>query len=350
MTTTPAEPPPEVMAHIEQLGALQRLVSSGWMSRAILTAVELNVPDSLAPGPRDVADIAVDVGADPGPLNRLMRALMSIGIFDMTAEGAYELTTLGEFLRSDARDSMRESVLLMGGAQRSWGQLTECVRTGEHAVKILEGIEDPFEAFSGEARAVFDGAMAAGTKLIAGAVALAYDFSEARSIVDVGGGHGALLPPILRGNPAMTGIVFDLPTCRDGAARVFEKTEIADRSEFVAGDFFADELPRGADVYALKSIIHDWDDDRSVAILRACRAAMDDASRLLVIELVVPERPGPSEDDQRVVQNDLLMLVATGGRERTEREHGRLLASADLRISRVVPTLAPLSIIEAEPV
>jgi hypothetical protein len=203
----------EMTAHIERLGALQRLVHSGWISRAILAAVELRVPDALAGGPRVAVDIAGDVGADPTALNRLMRALTSIGLFDVSADGAYELTVLGELLRAEARDSMRDSVLLMGGGQRAWAQLTECVRTGDHAVKLLDGIDDPFEGFSPEARAVFDEAMVAGTKLIAGAVALAYDFSGMRSIVDVGGGRGALLPPILRANPAMTGTVFDLPTC-----------------------------------------------------------------------------------------------------------------------------------------
>jgi hypothetical protein len=349
MGTAPSGLSVEMTAHIERLGALQRLVHSGWISRAILAAVELRVPDALAGGPRVAVDIAGDVGADPTALNRLMRALTSIGLFDVSADGAYELTVLGELLRAEARDSMRDSVLLMGGGQRAWAQLTECVRTGDHAVKLLDGIDDPFEGFSPEARAVFDEAMVAGTKLIAGAVALAYDFSGMRSIVDVGGGRGALLPPILRANPAMTGTVFDLPTCREGALRVFEKTKIADRCEFAAGDFFEDALPSGADAYALKSILHDWDDECCVAILRQCRAAMHDSSRLLIIELIVPERPEWSDEDQRIVQNDLNMLVATGGRERTEREYGQLLEVTGLRISRVIPTLAPLSVTEARP-
>jgi hypothetical protein len=350
VTTAPSELSAEMTAHIERLGALQRLVNSGWVSRAILAVLELGVPDALAGGPRTAADIAGEVGADATALNRLLRALTSIGLFELTVEGAYELTAIGELLRTEAPDSMRDSVLLMGGAQRAWAQLTECVRTGDHAVKLLDGLDDPFAGFSPEGRTIFDEAMVAGTKLIAGAVALAYDFSGMRSIVDVGGGHGALLPPILRANPAMTGTVFDLAACREGAVRVFEKTKIADRCEFVAGDFFEDALPAGADAYALKSILHDWDDERCIAILGACRAAMIDISRLLIIELIVPERPGSSDEDQRIVQNDLNMLVATGGRERTQREYGQLLEVASLRISRVIPTLAPLSVTEARPV
>jgi hypothetical protein len=350
MTTAPSGLSPEMAAHIGRLTEVQRLASSGWISRAILAAVELGVPEALAPGPRPVADIAAEVGADPIALNRLLRGLTSLGLIDLTVAGEYELTALGQFLRGDARDSMRDSVLLMGGAQRAWSQLTECVRTGDHAVKLLDGIEDPFEAFSPEARAVFDEAMVAGTRLIAGAVALAYDFAGVRSIVDVGGGHGALLPPILRSNPAMTGTVFDLPTCRDGALRVFEKTKIADRCEFVAGDFFDDALPAGADAYVLKSILHDWGDERCLAILRACRAAMREASRLLIIELIVAERPGSSDEDQAVVQADLNMLVATGGRERTAPEYGELLEAAGFRLSRIVPTLSLLSVTEAQPV
>jgi hypothetical protein len=349
MTTAPSGLSVGMAAHIERLGALQRLVHSGWISRAILAAVELGVPDALAGGPRPAVEIAGDVGADATALNRLMRALTSIGLLNVSADGAYELTELGDLLRTEARDSMQNSVLLMGGGQRAWAQLTECVRTGDHAVKLLDGIDDPFEGFSPDARAGFDEAMVAGTKLIAGAVALAYDFSGMRSIVDVGGGRGALLPPILRANPVMTGTVFDLVGCREGAVRVFEKTKIADRAEFVAGDFFEDALPPHADAYALKSVLHDWDDERCIAILQACRTAMRDRSRLLVIELIVPERPGSSDEDQGIVQNDLNMLVATGGRERTELEYGRLLDAASLRISRVIPTLAPLSVTEALP-
>jgi hypothetical protein len=237
------------------------------------------------------------------------------------------------------------------GALRSWGQLVECVRTGQTAAKLLGGLDEPFASFEGrpDERAAFDTAMAHGTRVMAGAIALAYDFGGIERIVDVGGGYGALLPPILRAHPKMTGTVVDVAACRAGAERVFEKTAIADRCEFVEGDFFTKPLPAGADAYVLKGVIHDWDDARSLVILRNCRGAMHVASRLLLIEVVVPERLDPSPRCQRIAAADLNMLVSTGGRERTEAEYGRLFREAGLRLARIVPTLAGVSVIEALP-
>jgi hypothetical protein len=160
----------------------------------------------------------------------------------------------------------------------------------------------------------------------------------------VGGGFGQLLLPVLHARPALRGVVYDLPRCGEGARRLIAEEGLAERCAFQAGDFFA-SVPRGADVYLIKSVIHDWDDAHSRTILSRCRDAMDPEAKLLVLEWIVPERVGPS--DAGIVGTDLNMLVMAGGRERTESEYRALIASAGLRVTRIVPTPAAMSLIEA---
>ncbi|MFN8641540.1 MAG: methyltransferase [Candidatus Binatia bacterium] len=180
-------------------------------------------------------------------------------------------------------------------------------------------------------------------------MAAAYDFADARTVVDVGGGSGALLPAILQRHPELQGIVFDrLQLCRRRRRVACVAAGVADRCRFVAGDFFARVLD-GAEVYLLKSVIHDWGDARAGAILRVCRAAMPRAARLLLVEVVMPARLGCSPLDQMIAGTDLNMLVMTGGRERTEAEYRALCADAALRVARVIPSATAFSLIEAVP-
>src|SRR5262249_10733719 len=317
----------------------------------IYTTAALGLADAMADGPRTSADLAAAVGAHPDSLHRLMRALVALELCAMGDDGRFELTPLGACLRSGTRDSVRSWALLMGDrVWLSWARLVDCVRTGD-AVPSLEGKATPFDDMSAnsEAYAIFSEAMVELTRHMAGAVAASYDFSGIRTIVDVGGGYGALLPPILAANPEMRGIVVDLPGCREGAQRLFAKAHIAERCEFVAQDMF-EAVPAGADAYIIKSVIHDWDDERSVVILRNCRAAMRASARLLVVEVVVPDRPGTSPLDQMIAGGDLNMMVVTGGKERTESQYRALLEAAGLTVARIVPTPAAMSVIEACPV
>jgi hypothetical protein len=329
---------------------LSRMITSLWVPQTIYTAAALGLADAMADGPRRSGDLAAAVGAHPGALHRLLRGLVALELCTVTDDGRFELTPLGACLRSDTRDSVRAWALLMGGrVWLSWGRLLDCVRTGD-AVPTLEGKATPFDDMTANSQgyAVFSEAMVQLTRHLAGAVAESYDFSGIRTIVDVGGGYGALLPPILAANPEMRGTVVDLPPCREGALRLFEKTHIAGRCEFVAQDIF-ESVPAGADAYIIKSVIHDWDDERSVAILRNCRAAMGGSSRVLVVEVIVPDRPGTSPLDHMIAGTDLNMLVVTGGRERTEAEYRALLEAARLRVTRVVATPTAMSVIEAVP-
>jgi hypothetical protein len=230
----------------------------------------------------------------------------------------------------------------------AWGRLIDCVRSGE-SIPQLDGWETAFdfrESHPAEG-AIFDRAMAEMTRRVAGGIAAGYDFTGIATLVDVGGGSGALLPPILEGCPDMRATVFDLAGSRDGALRLFTETGIAARCDFVAGSFFETVSPAAADAYVVKSVLHDWDDARAVAILGTIRSAMVRRSRLLVIESIAPERPGSSPHDAMIAATDLNMLIATGGRERTAAEFRALLDAAGLHVTRVVSTPAGMSIIEA---
>jgi hypothetical protein len=245
---------------------------------------------------------------------------------------------------------VRSWALLIGSPMvwNSWGRLIDCVRSGE-SIPQLDGWGSAFDfrqTHPAES-AIFDQAMVEMTRHLADAIAVGYDFSGIRTLVDVGGGYGALLPPILKTHPEMRGVVFDQPSCRDGALRLFEKTGLADRCEFVGGTFVESVSPAGADAYILKSVIHDWDDEHSLAILRTIRAAMGERSRLLVVEPIVPDCPGTSPYDAMIASTDLNMLVVTGGRERTEAEFRALLDAAGLPVTRIVQTPATMSIVEA---
>lgn len=329
---------------------LSEMSLSLWVPQAIYAAAALGIPDELAAGAKHSDELAGAIGAHPGSTHRLLRALALLELCTETANGSFELTPLGECLRSDSPDSVRSWALLMGGkgVWKAWGRLVDCVRTGEHAWK-LEGT-DAFDAMQAdpEEAEIFNQAMLELTKRTAVNVADAYDFSGLREIVDVGGGYGTLVAEILAAHPRMHGVVFDLPHARDGAERLLEEKQLAGRTEFVAGDFFA-AVPAGADAYLLKSVIHDWDDERSLEILRNCRAAMLENARLLLIEPLAPERVGSSPLDGIIVGSDLTMLVNTGGRERTEAEYRELLEAAGLRVARILATPSAMRVIEALP-
>lgn len=331
---------------------LTRLVSALWMPQAIYTAAALGIADALAGGPRTSADVAATVGAQPEATHRLLRGLVALGLCAPAGDGAFALTPLGGCLRADSPDSVRSWALLMGSPMcwSAWGRLVDAVRSGD-SIPRLDGWKSSFgfrETHPAEA-SVFDRAMVELTRHLAGAIAAAYDFAGLRTVVDVGGGFGALLAPILAATPDLQGVVFDDPRCRDGALRLLSEAGVAGRSEFVAGDFFDAVAPAGADAYLLKSVIHDWSDADCRRLLGAVRAAMGPDSRLLVVEPIVPDQPGSSPYDMMIASTDLNMLVLTGGKERTEAEFRALLDAAGLPVTRIVPTPATMSIIEARP-
>lgn len=340
--TTPQTIPPRFQ--------LARMISSIWVPQAIYAAAKLGLADVLYAGPLFGREVAEKAGTHPGATQRLLRALAALELVRERGDGRIELTDLGRCLVSDTPDSVASWALLWGGPMMwtPWGRLADCVRTGEMAPKLLEGVASPFELMERypEDEAHFHRSMLELTRGVAGVLPRAYDFSGARLVADVGGGFGALLPPLLHAHPGLRGLVYDLPRCADGARQLMAEEGLAERCEFQGGDFFA-AVPAGADVYLLKSVIHDWDDARSRIIFERCREAMGEGARLLVLEWIVPDRVGPG--DTGIVGTDLNMLVMVGGQERTAAEYRALLASAGLRVTRVIPTPAALSLIEAAP-
>ncbi|HEV2783427.1 MAG TPA: methyltransferase [Actinophytocola sp.] len=304
-------------------------------AQIIHVAARLGLADHLAGGPKTGAELATATGSHGPSLHRLLRALVCLGVVTQADGDRFALAPRGMPLRSDAPDSIRSLVLLYCSERgwRSWGALEYGIRTGKVPAEHVTGMP-AFEYFAAhpELGAEFNAAMAEFTRSIAPAVIGGYDFARFGTLVDVGGGNGTLLAAILSAVPSLRGVLFDLPHGVEHAAATLAKAGVAGRCEVVTGDFF-DSVPPGADAYLLKSIVHDWDDERSAVILRNCRTAMADGGVVLVLERMLPDRLSPANTG--AVLSDLNMLVFTGGRERTEAQYRALYAAAGLELAEV---------------
>ena len=324
---------------------VQQMIGGHIPSMLVSVAAKLRIADHLRDGPRSVADLAKATRTHEDSLYRLLRALTELGLFVEEPGPAFRLNAAAELLRSDVQGSLRVAAETAGEPwmRGAWGALSHSVQTGETAFDHLYG-QGTFDWFAKnpEAAALFDAGQEAGTSRDAEAVAAAYDFSNVRSVVDVGGGFGALLTPVLRQNDGVRGVLFDLEHVIAQARTRFDE-RLAARVEFVPGDFFK-SIPGGHDLYVMKYILHDWNDERSRAILSTTRKAMSGQAKLLVVETLVspPNQPGGKV-------GDVFMLVRTGGRNRTEQEYRSLLASGGFDTTRVISTGTALSIIEAVP-
>ena len=279
-------------------------------------------------------------------LFRSLRALASVGVFAEINEGQFALTPMAGLLQSNVPNSMRALAIMYCEEQyRAWGDVLQSVRTGEPAFDRQFGM-DVFEYFcqNPEAGAVFNEAMTNWTAQVSAAVAASYDFSHVGSIVDVGGNQGTLIATILREYPTVRGILFDRPHVVRTAKDQLAKAGVGDRCTIVGGDFFA-AVPSGGDAYLLSYVLHDWDNERCMAILAKCRQAMPATGTLLVIEMVLPEGNEPSFGKWL----DLHMLVMSSGRERTAEQYRMLLQAGGFDLTRVIPTPAGSSIVEARP-
>lgn len=322
-------------------------------SQAVISATKLGVPDALGEGARTSTEVAQATGTRPDMMHRLLRALAAFEVVRDLGDGRFELTAVGDCLRADAPQSVRPLVLMYGN-DSSWeacGRLAECVRTGDNAYRILHGVDNlfPFLDDHPEDARIFDAGQSAGSAMVGAVAAQAYDFAGIGRIVDVGGGHGKVLASILKAHPGLRGTLFDLPRVAQGAAASLAREGVADRCEAVGGDMFK-AVPAGGDLYLLCHVIHDWGDADATRVLKSCHAAMKPKAKLLILDRVMPERIEPRPDVQAKVLLDLTMMIAHGeARERTLGEFANLLAAADLRLLRVVPTGTPVSLIEAAP-
>jgi hypothetical protein len=322
----------------QDLGEIFKLIGGHRISQAIYVVAEIGIPDLLAAGPRNCDQLATETRTHAPTLYRILRFLAGAGLFNEIAAREFELTPLGSALRTDAPGSanMAARLWLSESHWNPWGHLIHSVRTGETAFDHLHGM-GVFQYLekNPEESAVFNAAMTASSARSGTGVVEQYDFSGLRRVVDVGGGHGFFLAAILNSNPTLRGVLFDLPDVVAGAGQNLKNADVDDRCEIVGGSFF-DALPTGGDLYILRQIIHDWDDDRALAILRNCRAAMTGTEKLLVVERRIAS---DHRDAMRVLHLDLEMLVNVGGMERADAEYRSLFESAGFRLTRIVPLM-----------
>jgi orsellinic acid C2-O-methyltransferase len=341
------DPSDDVLAHASRL---LEIVNGSWMTQATRVAAELGLPDLIAEGPRTADDLAAATNTHAPSLHRLLRALVTLDICRERADGTFDLTPMGQLLCTDADGSVRSWTIYWGReVWPEWGHLLDSVTTGRSSRELVSGKAhfDPLRDDPARA-AIFNSAMAENTRLTTRSLVSGYDFSATSRIVDVGGGYGELLAAVLTANPTVEGVLFDLPHAIEKAVPYLEKCGVADRCTLLSGDFFK-ELPADADAYMLKNVLHDWDDEHSHDILATCRRAMVGASKLLVIERLVPEVMEPKPEHRLLARADLHMLVAHAALERTESQFRELLGAAGFRTSRVMPLAMGNSLIEAVP-
>ena len=315
------------------------------LSSALQVAASLRVADALAGGPRTVSELARQSGADEDALYRVLRALASAGVFEEIAPRRFSNNVASEQLRSE-KPGLHEMVLWMTDAfhMKVYADVMHSVMTGKPAAEKTFGMP-VFEYFPKEPELSerFNNAMTALSASVIPAVLEVYDFSGIGTLVDVAGGHGHVLMSILEAYPQMKGVLGDLPHVLAGAEPRIRARGLSDRCRTEAIDFFK-AVPAGGDAYIMKHIIHDWDDERALVILRNIRKAMNPGGRVILIESVL--QPGNQPDFGKII--DLEMLLMPGGRERTEEEFRSLFERAGFRLTRILATRAPLSVVEAE--
>lgn len=324
---------------------LMQIVVGCFQSQAVYVAAKLGIADLLKDEPLSVAELARKTGTHERALYRVLRCLASLGIFRETDPKVFDLTPSAELLVSDQPGSMRDAAIFMGEPWHwsVYGEMLYSVTTGKVAWERVHGKEvfPYFQEHPAEYE-IFNRAMTSFSTNALPAIVEAYKFTGVKKLADIAGGHGMLLSGFLKANPELEGLLFDLPQVIEGATALLEKEGVADRVELKTGDFF-ESVPGGADAYMMKFIIHDWDDDRALNILRNIHKVLPSDGRLLLVEMVIPEGNEPHFSKVQ----DLEMLVSPGGLERTPDEYRDLLARAGFELRAIIPTKSPLSIVEA---
>jgi hypothetical protein len=314
-----------------------------WM---LYVVAERGIADLLAEGPQTSTELAKTAGLHEPSLYRLLRSLASFGVFEEESPRRFVLNPLGSALKAGDPSGARDMVMNTTWLSRAVAEFPRVVASGENGMQLAfgMGIFD-FLAQHPKESAIFNRALIATGAGEPSAVAEAYDFSGVRRLVDVGGGIGTLVATVLGRYPLVQGVLFDRPDVIDDARPTLADHGVAERCEIVGGDFFV-AVPDNADAYVMSHILHDWDDDRCVTILRNCRSAIDSDGRLLLVEMVLP--PGDMPHPGQMFDMYMLVLNA-GGMERTEEQYGELLHRGGFRLTRIVPTESAVSVIEAVP-
>jgi hypothetical protein len=313
------------------------------MFQVVATAARLDIPDVLGESAMTADELAVETGADPVSLHRLLRTASVIGFCSMSVDGRFAMTALGRMFRRDSpwRAGTASALNSAPAIWQAWGALEGAVRTGKPAFDSVHGVSlfDYLEQDSGLSE-LFHATMASGTESQLAAIVERYSFSRFSHVVDVGGGDGTQLSAVLAANRQLRGTLFDTVEGLRKAPDVLRRAAVADRCAVVSGNFF-ESVPDGGDVYLLKNILTDWDDESSVRILRSCRAALKARpnGRVVVITSLMPERVDERNlgETMAVSLFDLSLLVLTSGRERTLGEYEQLLRAADFELEQVTP-------------
>ncbi|MFF3579368.1 methyltransferase [Streptomyces mirabilis] len=323
---------------------MSQMVTSHWIPQVVRAAIDLSLADHLADRGLTADEVAQREDSAPTTTFRLMRACVAAGLLTADKEGRFFSTPLLATLRKDAPGSLRGLALAttLPAQWLSWNEFTASVRKGETQVEVALGTTffDYLEKHPSQARDFSEG-LTGTTSLWAAEVAKSIDTTGVQKAVDLGGANGSLLHLLQEANPDLRGIVFDRPNIVEDAAAETERKGLADRTEVLGGDFF--ESVPAADLYLLKFILHDWDDERCVTILRNCREAMTEGGRITVVELIVGELDAPGFG----ALMDMNMLANQPGRERSLEEYDVLLAKAGLRRTQVLTSNSPQSVIEA---
>jgi len=321
------------------------LIIGKWVSQAIAAAAELGVADLLAHDVRHIDELAAATKTDAESLYRLLRGLSSVDVFAEDEGRRFRNTPLSDTLRRGHPGSIRGFARLQGMemAWRAWGELAYSVRTGRPAFDRVAG-SPTFEYIGSrpDQAEIVNEAMTSLSELSSAAIVEAYDFSNARVVVDVGGGEGLLLASILHAQPHLKGILYELPHAVDGAARLLAEQGLRDRVQVIAGNALESVVP-GGDVYLMKHILHDWDDERALRFLRNCAAVLPSGGRLLVVEAVLT--PPGAPNFAKLLDLEMLIMSA-GGRERTIEDYRRLFAAVGLELVAEHLTRGPHSVIE----
>jgi hypothetical protein len=327
--------------------ALRRLVHGYQLSQAIHVAATLGIADLLAEGPLTSEELAAASGAHADSLYRLLRALASVGLFREEDGRRFELTPLGDCLRSDSPEPVAGGAAYIGRPShwQAWGALLHSVRTGTNAFRHVHGVDVwSYRAEHPAEGAIFDRAMTDGSWATDRALLEAFDFGRFGTVVDVGGGQGAFLTALLAEHPAMQGVLFDQPHVVPVARDLLKAAGLDGRCRVVGGSFF-DSVPEGGDAYVLRAILHDWEDPEAATILRSCRRALPPDGALLVLEREL----GAPNEAPAAKFCDLNMLVMPGGRERTIEEYDELLSGAGFRLGGEPVSASGVVVIEASP-
>jgi hypothetical protein len=327
------------------LAEVRRLLTGFSVSIAISAVANLRIADFLSDGPMTTSDLARLSGSDEQFLRRVLRYLASEQVFEEQAGDIFALTERSQWLRSNVPGSLQPRAVFAGSALNwmAWGSLLQSIKIGKSAMQLAFG-ETLFDHLKGhpDDANIFNTFMAEQTAASVEAILSAYSFAGIREVVDVGGGHGALVAGVLQSYADLRGILFDTPEVVASAAPLLTRAGVTDRCKVMSGDFF-DAVPTGADLYALKFILHDWSDTHCIQILRNCAHAMASGGRVLVVEHVVPEESGPSFSKFMDIN---MLVLTTGGQERTRQEFIRLFAAAGLQLQRLVPTAIGLCLLE----